>query len=548
MSRKRTQPNRSRSTATMQAAPVPNHSGRISMMSSTAMTPVSVSFTATPTARMDYDFGRALADRKDFARGNGEAVASALTRNHSSIVSMVRYAVRMNGFAARPVDVSVAYGIGKGMSPVCSDQKLMKLWKRWTKRAGAECLGDFGFVQEQAWREWWIGGECFAYLRFRTGKVAERLAVPMQVQILPTEMVPTETPFISDAKAGQLVDDQNYVTDFYVYKEHPGDRSNGYKATSQGQVFKVSSDLLLHVMKQNEAGAMRGEPWLTRALIKISDLERYYGAELTRKILTSNIAYWLKLPDLTDDEKAELADVSFDPATGKYYNGQDEEVQAPIERFVAPATDGSVATLPHGAEIQMTSPAESGNTFAPFVREIKLAIASSVNIPMEFLFGDVAGLNDRIYKGIAQQFERQIDSWRRDFNAMFNIPVWNAFVRLAYAEGLWTPPAGTTLDDFLDVDFVGQPFPNLHRAQEVASWKTEVDAEFATNSDIIRRQGDDPARVLAERLSDLIRNIESGLKPIPDHWTDRMISQNLGWETTEIAEYRALTNPVKENT
>jgi lambda family phage portal protein len=507
------------------------------------MLPIVSGIAREQAARMDWDFGRALVDRKDFQKGNGESVASALTRNHSSIVKMTRYAIRMNGFAARPVDVSVAYGVGKGMSPVISNQPLLKLWKRWTKHAGAEGLGDFGFVQEQAWREWWIGGECFGYLRFRSGKKAERLAVPLQVQILPTEMVPTQTPFVSGAFDGQLLDKEGDTTDYYIYKQHPGDRTNSFRADAE-HVFRVKADLILHVMKQNEAGARRGEPWLTRALIKIHDLEKYYGAELTRKILTSNIAYWLKLPDLTDEEKEELASIEYDPATGKYYNADNVEVQAPIERTVVAPESGSVATLPNGAEIQVTAPAESGNTFAPFVREIKLAIASSVNIPMEFLFGDVAGLNDRIYKGLAQQFERQIDAWRRDFNAMFNVPVWNAWLRTVVAEGLWTPPEGETIEDYLDVDFAGQPFPNLHRAQEVASWKEEVASHFATESDIIRRQGDDPDRVRRERLSDLVSDIQSGLQPIPEHWTDRMIVNLLGWSQDEITSYRALSAPV----
>lgn len=544
MSRKRNRVQRpGQRAATVKAAPAPN-STSVALRTSVAMTKISAgSFDQRP--RADWNFSEALKDRKDFPRGSGESVASALTRNHSDIVRMTRYAVRMNGFAARPVDVSVAYGVGKGMAPVCPNPLLIKLWKRWTKHAGAEGLGDYGFVQEQAWREWWIGGEAFGYLRYRRGKKAEGLVVPLQVQILSTEMVPTSTPFAPNARAGQLYDIEGDVTDYYLHKSHPGDKSD-LRALVADEVVKVPADRILHVMKQQEAGARRGEPWLTRALVKIADLEKYYGAELTRKILTSNVAYWLKLPDYTDEEKAELADTFYDKSTGTYRNSAGEEVEAPVETVVAPAEDGTVVTLPNGAEIQQTTPAESGNTFAPFVREIKLAIASSVNIPMEFLYGDVAGLNDRIYKGLAQQFERQIDTWRRDFNAMFNIPVWNAFVRLVVDAGLWSPGEGETIDDYLNVDFVGQPFPNLHRAQEVSSWEQEVEAGFATRADIVRRQGDDPQRVRAEATAELVADIEAGLKPIPAHWTDAMIRKQLSWSDADIRQYRELSRPSKE--
>ncbi|WP_347138881.1 phage portal protein [Paracoccus sp. SSK6] len=493
-------------------------------------------FNLAQEARMDYNFSEVLKDRKDIPRGSGEAIVSALTRNHPQISRIVRAAVRMNGIAARPGDLTSTMVIGKGMTPVCRDEDLMRLFRRWAKRAGADGLGDLRFVQEQAWREYFNMGECFGYLRLRNAHKGVPLPVGFQVQVLPTEMVPVELPFLSSqtVRGGQVFDNRGEATHYYVYKTHPGDRSDLIAASSK-EVVKVSANVILHVMRQLEPGAVRGESALMRSLVEIHDLKKFMAAELVRKVLSANIAYWVQIPDLTEEEKERLADVFYDPTTGKYVDSESNEVEPPKGHTVDVPKDGSVVTLPPGAEIKQTAPAEMGNSFGPFLRQVGLQLAMSLNIPYEYLMMDKAGLQDRIYKGISQEFERQVDMWRADFAAMFLVPIWNTFVRLAVAEGKWTPPKGTTLDDWLDVDWVGQPFPNLHRAQEVASWKEEVDAGFCTKSDIIRRQGDDPERVRRERLSDLIADIEAGLSDVPFAWSDEDIKERLGWSAARIA-------------
>ena len=496
-------------------------------------------------ARMDYDFSKILTDRKDIPKGSGEAVVSALTRNHARISRMVRYATRMNGLAARPGDVTATMVIGKGMVPTCRDEDLMRLWKRWTKSAGADGLGDFRFVQEQAWREYFNMGECFGRMWYRASWKGSPLPVPLQIQILPTEMVPTELPFLTkrdNIRGGQVFDSRGEATHYYVFKHHPGDRDDLVAATSR-EVVKVKSSLIRHVMRQLEPGAIRGESALTRSLVEIHDIKKYLNAELVRKILVSNISYWVELPDLTEEEKERLADVFFDPSSGKYVDSEGNEVEPPETDTVVAPDAGSVATLPPGAKIHQTAPAESGNSFSPFLRQVGLQLAASLNIPYEYLLLDMAGVQDRIYKGISQQFERQVEMWRSDFAAMFLVPVWNTFVRLAVSEGKWTPPEGTTLEDWLDVDWVGQPFPNLHRAQEVSSWEQEVGAGFATRSDIIRRQGDDPERVRRERVSELVADIRAGLADAPAHWSDAQARDLVGWDDAQVAAWRARVSP-----
>ncbi len=504
--------------------------------------------------RADWNFAAVLEDRKDIDRGTGEAVASALSRGLPTIRKLTRNATRMNGIASRPGEVTATMVIGEGMVPLCSNRKVMKHWKNFTHTCAAEGYGDFRFLQEILWKEFFNIGEAYLEFRDRKGARWSHLTVPFQLQPIPSEMVPVVNPKQLGALEGldekvvygMVYDKFGDVTHYYRYINHPGDRTN-YPAPTGQELKKVKAADFLHVMKQNEIGAHRGESSLSKALVRIHDLEKYLGAELLKKVLAANVAYWLEMPDLTPEEKERLADVFEDPETGLFFNSAGEEVEKPknYDGFIA-SKDGSVKVLPPGGKMNVSAPAESGSSFAPFIRAIGMYIAMSTNIPYEYLFMDVAGLQDRIYKGISQQFERQVNMWRADFTTMCLVPIWNRFITELEASGKWVPEEGETLEDYLNIEWAGQPFPNLHRAQEVSSWGQEMDLNIATESDIIRRQGDSPERVRMERLSDMIANIQMGLAEPPLFWSDKEIKERVGWDDARIKDWRALSAPAQK--
>ncbi|WHZ36497.1 phage portal protein [Sagittula sp. MA-2] len=500
-------------------------------------------------AKMDYDFARATGDRTDIPKSSGEAISSLLDRRRGDVVRMSRYAARMNAIAAKAVAELDNYAVGTGIQPSIPDDDngLLDLFFRWANVCGAEGIRSLWKAQSLALRERAIGGECFAILRYSPGR--KDLPVPLRVQLLPTEMLPSEVSFLATSTKGMIFDKYGDVQSYHFFKQHPGLKGE-LLASTRSETFRQSADTVVHTLIRNEVGARRGEPLLTRALTKIHDLHQFLDAELLRKILNANIAYWLEMPDLTEEEKEQLADTYYNPEDQKYYSSEGAEVSAPPSAEVLNAPKaGTVAKVPRGGKITTSAPADSGNSFESFVRQVGMHIAAAVGIPLQFLLGDMSGINDRLYKAVSLQFERSVKTIRRDLNAEFNAPIWNAFVRLAASERgsdgkpLWTPPAGKTVEDFLNPAWTAPPFPNLHRAQEVSSWDDEVESGFATTSDIIRRQGDDPERVRREKLDDLKRDIDAGLEPIPAHWTDTAIKKHLGWDDAEIASYRSLAAP-----
>ena len=86
--------------------------------------------------------------------------------------------------------------VGDGIKPssLIGDANLrdqvQKLWLAWTDEADADGLTDFYGLQAMIAREMFVAGECFVRLRPR--RAEDGLLVPLQLQLLQSEMLPFE--------------------------------------------------------------------------------------------------------------------------------------------------------------------------------------------------------------------------------------------------------------------------------------------------------------------------------------------------------------------
>src|SRR5690606_24283974 len=89
-----------------------------------------------------------------------------------------------------------ANGIGTGITCKMingSDElkaAVKRLWNRWTKQSDADGMLDWYGQQYLAWHEWREVGEVFARRRMR--RLSDGLAVPIQIQLIESEQVPTD--------------------------------------------------------------------------------------------------------------------------------------------------------------------------------------------------------------------------------------------------------------------------------------------------------------------------------------------------------------------
>ena len=212
-----------------------------------------------------------------------------------------RWLVRNNGYAANAIESWAANTVGDGISPNSSiaqasrKDAVQRLWLAWTDDADAEGLTDFYGLQRRAAREVFMTGEVF--LRFRPRRVEDGLVVPLQVQILPSEMLPLSHNAVdcnvNVIRQGIELNRVGRRVAFHFLRRHPGDSTDPGLA---GETIRVPASEVLHVIDPVEAGQLRGVSRFAPAIVKLFLLDQYDDAELDRKKVAAMYAMFVTSP------------------------------------------------------------------------------------------------------------------------------------------------------------------------------------------------------------------------------------------------------------
>ena len=121
---------------------------------------------------------------------------------------------------------------------------------------------------------------------------------------------------------------------------------------------------------------LRGEPWLTRAIVPLHDLHDYVDAELVRKRTAA-----LFEVIVTDPQPTPSAAV---------IDGGDPDAGAPTEeqQVLSPLQAGALIQAKYGTEVKVVAPADVGCQFEAFLRAQYRQIATAMGRPYDLLTGD----------------------------------------------------------------------------------------------------------------------------------------------------------------
>jgi lambda family phage portal protein len=163
-----------------------------------------------------------------------------------------RELVVTNGYAANAFEAFASNLVGDGIKPssLIEDgalrDRVQRLWLAWTDEADADGLTDFYGLQAMVAREMFVAGECFVRLRPR--RAADGLVVPLQLQLLQSEMLPFEKTGTAangnPIRCGIEFDLIGRRVAYHFRRRHPGD------STDQGPVIpetvRVPAEDVLH--------------------------------------------------------------------------------------------------------------------------------------------------------------------------------------------------------------------------------------------------------------------------------------------------------------
>ena len=418
-------------------------------------------------------------------------------RSADTLRSRSRDMVRRNPWATNALDAFIGNCIGTGIKPQSQHpdaevkEQIQTLWLRWTDEADAAGLTDFYGLQAIACRSVMEAGECFIRLRSRLPK--DGLSVPLQLQLLEAEHLPTnETRKLENGnyiRAGIEFNGIGKRVAYHLYRQHPGDTSNPMAST---ELVRVAADSVLHLFRPIRPGQLRGQPWLTQVLIKLYELDQYDDAELVRKKTAAMFAGFVTKNSPEDRLLGEQTPDSSGTS-------------------LAGLEPGTLQVLLPGEDVKFSTPADVGATYETFMRVQLRSIAAGMGITYEQLTGDLTGVNYSSIRAGLLEFRRRCEQFQHQV-IVFQMcrPIWQRWIEAALLAGALRATADTAV--YFDVKWISPGFAWVDPLKDTKAQIMAVRAGFKSRAEVVSEQGYDAEAIDREIAADNKRADSLGLE------------------------------------
>ena len=411
------------------------------------------------------------------------------------LLARSRELVVTNGYAANACEAFAANLVGDGIKPssliedAALRDRVQKLWLAWTDEADADGLTDFYGLQAMVAREMFVAGECFVRLRPR--RAEDGLLVPLQLQLLQSEMLPFEKietdPNGNPIRCGIEFDLIGRRVAYHFRRRHPGDSTD--QRVALPDMVRVPAEEVLHIYRPIDAGQIRGLPHVAPAMVRLFLLDQYDDAELDRKKTAAMFAGFITK---TGPE---------DPMMGEGAADLDGAAIASLE-------PGTMQVLLPGEDIKFSSPADVGGGYEAFQYRTLLAVSASLGLPYHLVTGDVRQANYSSLRAELVEFRRRIGQLQHGVMAhQLCRPIWRRWLETAVLSGAldtdptalrpvqWIPPRWDWVDPLKDI-----------QAQVLA-----MEAGITSRRKVVEATGYDIEEVDRENAADASRVKELGL-------------------------------------
>jgi lambda family phage portal protein len=424
-------------------------------------------------------------------------VNALIAASGPDITARARWLMRNNGYAVNAVESWAANTVGDGIKPISKladaarKEELQRLWLAWTDEADAEGLTDFYGLQRRAAREVYLAGEVF--VRIRPRRVEDGLTVPLQLQMLPSEMLPLhETGVARNGNAirqGIEFDRIGRRVAYHFLRRHPGDSTD---PGLSGEIVRVPASEVIHVIDPVEGGQLRGVSKLAPAIVKLFLLDQYDDAELDRKKVAAMYAMFVTSP-APENPLAPL---------------DDEEVPAGVE--ISP---GQIVRLDPGEDVTVGQPADSGTTYEPFQYRTLLQISAALGIPYPYLANDMVKGNFSNSRLALIEFRRRVSAWQHSV-MVYQLcrPVYARWLDLAVLSGA-LPLPGYEADRprMLAADWLPTKWDWVDPLKDANAEIAQIEAGLKSRTQAIAERGYDAEQVDREIAAERERERTLGL-------------------------------------
>jgi lambda family phage portal protein len=442
---------------------------------------------ATPKVRNEFDGGRMRRRLKSWVPTQ-YTINTILSASGDLLRSRCRDAMRNNAHANAACDSFVANLIGTGIKPssLISDnpdlrEAVMNLWLEWTDQCDADGLADFYGMQTIVARAIFEAGECF--IRFRPRRMEDGYLVPLQIQLLESEMCPfgknEKAPNGNFIMNGIELDFLGKRAAYWFYPVHPGDMPVETGVASMTPV-RVPASEVLHIFRCTRPGQMRGVPLITPALVRLFFLDQYDDAELERKRIAAMFAGFITTPAPED----------VIPIDGIDNSAEQENVA------LSGLEPGTMQTLLPGEDIKFSDPADVGGSYEAYQYRQQLAVFAALGIPYSICTSDLRRANYSSLRGSIVEYRRKLEQLQHNiFVFQMCAPIWRRWMDTAVLAEAIDIDATMYLADksqFTRARWIPQRNDWVDPLKDRQAEKLAVDAGFKSRSDVIEAEGFDP--------------------------------------------------------
>jgi lambda family phage portal protein len=425
-----------------------------------------------------------------------ENINSLVASGGPRLLARSRELVVTNGYAANACEAFASNLVGDGIKPssLIEDpalrDRVQRLWLAWTDEADADGLTDFYGLQAMVAREMFVAGECFVRLRPR--RAEDGLLVPMQLQLLQSEMLPfekTETAGNGNRiRCGIEFDLIGRRVAYHFRRRHPGDSTD--QRIAAPDTVRVPAEDVLHIYRPIDAGQIRGLPHVAPAMVRLFLLDQYDDAELDRKKTAAMFAGFITK---TAPEEQLLGEIEATDMGGA----------------IASLEPGTMQVLLPGEDVKFSSPADVGGGYEAFQYRTLLSVSASLGLPYHLVTGDVRQANYSSLRAELVEFRRRIGQLQHGVLVhQFCRPIWARWLETAQLAGRlelsdpvaarmvqWIPPRWDWVDPLKDI-----------QAQVLA-----MEAGITSRRKVVEATGYDVEEVDRENATDAARAAALGL-------------------------------------
>lgn len=374
---------------------------------------------------------------------------------------------------------------------------LLEAWRDWKRVPEVTHRFTWPAAQRMMCRTWIRDGESMAQSLIGAVPFLDHgTRVPLSLELFEPDMVPLSYDDQSrNIRQGIQRNTWGRPTGYWVYKSHPGEI---YGLPTPNDLKFLPAGNLHHVALLDRIGQLRGVSEFASVITRLEDIKDYEESERVAAKIAARLTGYVKrgAPDMFDPEH----DARKDPETGEI-----------TPREIAIQMGTIVDSLSIGEEIGLIDTKRPNPNLVTFRQGQLRAVAGGIGASYSSIARDYDGT-------YSSQRQELVEQWVNyavltdEFTGQLVQPVWEAFVIAAHLSGVVKIPADIKPGTHDDALYLGQSMPWIDPLKEANAWVALVKAGFASEVEVMRKRGVNPADVMEQIADWRKKSAEHGLK------------------------------------